>query len=156
MGINNSHPLKKKKNSILFLLFTIVVKWKNLVLRSSVGSHFILNCCLLWSSHSLTLVRLMFSPVYSSSIDFVNSFSLSWIEPSMFLFHHLKSRLVVFFLFLFCARMYWRISLISFSRNFVMTLVQASLKQKGLDPPFSFPFVSIGLVVWGYGLEVFN
>ena len=37
-----------------------------------------------------------------------------------------------------------------------MTLVQASLKQKGLGPPFSLPFVSIGLEAWGYGVEVFN
>ena len=99
MDIYNSHPFFFKNSILFLLLFTIVVKWKNLVLRSSVGSHFILNCCLRWSSHSLTLVRLMFSPVYSSFIDFVNSFSLSWIEPNMFLFHHLMSCLVVFFFF---------------------------------------------------------
>ena len=90
------------QNSILFLLiFTIVVKSKNLVLWSSIGSHFILNSYLLWSSHSLTLVRLMFSSVYSSFIDFVNSFSLNWIKPNMFLFHHLKSCLLPFFFFFF-------------------------------------------------------
>ena len=145
------------QNSILFLLiFIIVVKWKNLVLWSSVGSNFILNSCLLWRSHSLTLVRLMFSSIYSSFIDFVNSFSLNWIKPNMFLFHHPQSSCWLFFFFFLFARMYWGISLIPFSQNFVMTLVQASLKKKGLGPPLSLPFVSIRLVVWGYGLEVFN